>query len=99
MSTRNVVLTDRHQQIIDSLVKSGRYQNASEVMREGLRLVENREAIEAVKLTALRRAARTGLADLEADRFVEVDADGVSELVAALADPTSASKNRASRKP
>ena len=69
MSTRNVVLTQRQDQLIDTLVKTGRYQNASEVLREGLRLVEQREAEEAAKLAALREVARTGMADFEAGRF------------------------------
>lgn len=60
MPTRNVVVTERHQKIIDRLVRSGRYQNASEVLREGLRLVEQREAEDAAKLRALREAARLG---------------------------------------
>lgn len=38
MSTRNVVLTEHHEAVIDRLVKSGRYQNASEIMHQGLRL-------------------------------------------------------------
>jgi len=44
MPTRNLVLTDHQHQVIESLVGSGRYQNASEVLRDGLRLVEQREA-------------------------------------------------------
>jgi antitoxin ParD1/3/4 len=71
MPTRNVVLTAHHQSIIEALVRSGRYQNASEVLREGLRLVEAREAREAAKLKALQEAARIGLADLEAGRYKE----------------------------
>lgn len=43
MPTRNVVITDRRQQLVEPLVASGRYQNASEVLRDGLRLVEERE--------------------------------------------------------
>lgn len=39
--TRNVVLTERQDELVETLVKSGRYQNASEVLRDGLRLVEN----------------------------------------------------------
>lgn len=69
MPTRNVVLTDHHEKVIDRLVKSGRYQNASEVMREGLRMIEQREQREAAKLKALREAANVGFADLEAGRF------------------------------
>jgi antitoxin ParD1/3/4 len=64
MPTRNVVLTERHETLIEALIQSGRYQNASEVMREGLRLVESREVGEASKLAALRDAAMTGLASI-----------------------------------
>ncbi|RXG98017.1 type II toxin-antitoxin system ParD family antitoxin [Bradyrhizobium zhanjiangense] len=63
MPTRNVVLTERQEKLLETLVKSGRYQNASEVLREGLRLVEQREAEDAGKLKALRAAARAGALD------------------------------------
>ncbi|HZK99710.1 MAG TPA: type II toxin-antitoxin system ParD family antitoxin [Caulobacteraceae bacterium] len=69
MPTRNVVLTDHHEKVIDTLVGSGRYQNASEVLREGLRLVEDRETSEAAKLELLREAIRMGQADIAAGRF------------------------------
>jgi antitoxin ParD1/3/4 len=69
--TRNVVLTDHHEALIETLVGSGRYQNASEVLREGLRLIEQREAEDAAKLAALREAARIGMASIEAGRFKE----------------------------
>ncbi|MDU9006683.1 type II toxin-antitoxin system ParD family antitoxin [Sedimentitalea todarodis] len=44
MVTRNVVLTDAQDQLIQGLVASGRFQNASEAMRAGLRLLEQQEA-------------------------------------------------------
>lgn len=47
MPTRNVVLTDHQSALIDRLVASGRFQNASEVLREGLRRVEDHEAANA----------------------------------------------------
>ena len=37
MVTRNVVLTDTQDQLVQALVASGRYQNVSEAMRAGLR--------------------------------------------------------------
>jgi antitoxin ParD1/3/4 len=49
MPTRNVVLTDYQAELVERPVSSGRYQNASEVLREGLRLVEDPET-EAKKL-------------------------------------------------
>jgi antitoxin ParD1/3/4 len=74
MPTRNVVLTDYQTQLIERLVSSGRYQNASEVLREGLRLVEDQEAQAKARLKALREAVRSGIADLEAERFRTFDA-------------------------
>jgi antitoxin ParD1/3/4 len=64
MPTRNVVLTDRQCVLINTLVESGRYQNASEVLREGLRLIEIREAENAARLHELRGAVQVGLDDL-----------------------------------
>jgi antitoxin ParD1/3/4 len=44
MVTRNVVLTDAQDTLVEALVDAGRYQNASEAMRAGLRLLEREEA-------------------------------------------------------
>jgi antitoxin ParD1/3/4 len=68
MPTRNVVITDHQATMIDRLVKSGRYQNASEVLRDGLRLLEQRDSNFRTRLTALREAAKTGWDDIEAGR-------------------------------
>src|SRR3954468_9702868 len=69
MPTRNVVLTEHQAALVERLVESGRYQNASEVLREGLRLIESLEAEERARLKALREAARTGANDIDAGRF------------------------------
>ena len=57
MTTRNVVLTDRQSKLVDRLVSTGRYQNASEALRAGLRLIEREEA----ELMELRARLATGL--------------------------------------
>ena len=69
MPTRNVVLTDHQAHLIDSLVNSGRFQNASEVLRAGLRLVEREEAEAQARLQALRDAASAGISDVDAGRL------------------------------
>ena len=48
------------EELIDSLIESGRYATASEVMREGLRLVEEREERRKAKLEALRAEIQKG---------------------------------------
>ena len=81
---RNVVLTDRQEELIKNLVKSGPYQNVSEVLRAGLRLLEQQEAEDAGKLKALRAAARIGVDALDRGEFKEF-AD-IEELQAYLND-------------
>ena len=88
MPTRNVVLTDQQEEIIENLVSSGQYQNASEVLREGLRLLARREAHEKEKLKALREAARIGLGALDRGEYKEFDdvAD-LEEYINKISDP------------
>jgi antitoxin ParD1/3/4 len=86
MPTRNVVLTDHQALLVEQLVGSGRYQNASEVLREGLRLVEQREVEDAARLEALRTAVRVGVSDFDEERFTTFEsADALSSHLASLA--------------
>jgi len=73
MPTRKVVLTEHQASLIQQLVTSGRYQNASEVLREGLRMVEQREKEDANRLLALREAMELGMADFVAGRYKQFD--------------------------
>ena len=57
VATRNVVLTETQSDLVDRLVASGRYQNASEALRAGLRLLEREEA----ELGDLRSRLSVGL--------------------------------------
>ena len=86
MPTRNVVLTDHQTDFVEQLVTSGRYQNASEVLREGLRLIERRESEDNMRLAALRKAARIGIADIDSGAFRSFDsADALGKHLATLA--------------
>ncbi|MBV8799028.1 MAG: type II toxin-antitoxin system ParD family antitoxin [Alphaproteobacteria bacterium] len=87
MPTKNVVVTGRQAKMIDRLVSSGQYQNASEVLREGLRLVQERDREEKAKLKALRAAVQVGIDDLEAGRYVEFrDSHSLREYLRSLAE-------------
>ncbi len=87
MPTRNVVLTNHQESLIETLVGSGRYQNASEVLREGLRLVERREAEDAARLDALREATRLGVAAVEAGEYLDfAEGEGLASYLEALGE-------------
>jgi len=60
--TRNVNLTDELDRFVLSKVKTGRYENASEVVRAALRTLEREEQQYAAKLAALRAAIDEGFA-------------------------------------
>ena len=67
MPTRNVVLTDSQTELIERLIAAGRYQNASEALRAGLRLLEREEA----EMTALRARLSAGLDDARSGALAE----------------------------
>jgi len=71
---------------IESLLESGRYSTASEVMREGLRLLEEREERRKVKLEALRAEIQKGFdsgpAEEVGDMFARIKAEGRKRLAA-----------------
>ncbi len=60
MPTRNVSLTDELDRFVASKVKSGRYENASEVVRAALRTLEREEQEYEVRLSKLRAAIDEG---------------------------------------
>ena len=64
----NVSLTPELENIVDLKVKGGLYSSASEVVREGLRLLQQRDEIRETKLAALRIEIQMGIDDLEAGR-------------------------------
>ena len=69
MPTRNINLTPQMNTFVDEKIRSGRYANASEVVRAGLRALEEDEQEEAARLEALRSALIAG----EESGFVEGD--------------------------
>jgi len=71
MVTRNVVLTDTQSELVDRLIASGRYQNASEALRAGLRLLEREEA----EFETVRTRLSIGLEEARREDFAEGDGE------------------------
>ncbi len=84
MPTRNVVITQHQSEMIESLVESGQYQNASEVLREGLRLIEERNAAREARLAAFDSAIDIGFAQVDAGEYTDLEYNEVADFVAGL---------------
>lgn len=57
----NISLTPELERLIDERVRSGLYNSASEVVREGLRLLMERDQLKQMKLEELRRQIQIGI--------------------------------------
>ena len=75
MPTRNVVITAHQSQLIDQWVAAGDYQNASEVLREGLRLVAQNKLDFQMRLEAFRQAVKVGIADFDSGNYQTFESD------------------------
>jgi len=69
----NVSLTPRLEGYIKQKVAKGMYNSVSEVVREALRLLEERDTLQAMKLEALRKDIHQGLASLDASAGKPLD--------------------------
>lgn len=72
----NVSIGERWEDYVAALLKTGRYGSASEIIREGLRLVEERE----VKLAALRETIEAAIAEDKWYTLEEVEAQLDADL-------------------
>ena len=75
MPQRNVNLTEHYDQFITAKIASGRFSNASEIVREGLRLLEQREREDEAKLEWLRSAAKEGFEAIEKGDYTILRSD------------------------
>ena len=70
MPTRNINLTEHFNAFVERQVSSGRYLNASEIVREALRLLEEQEHVRETRLRALRQAAKQGFEQIDQGRGI-----------------------------
>jgi antitoxin ParD1/3/4 len=74
------------EEFIESLIASGRYSTASEIIRDGLRMIEEREQRRTAKLEALRAEIQKGFdsgpAEEVGDMFARIKSEGRKQLAA-----------------
>lgn len=58
-------------EFVADLLKTGLYQSQSEVLREGLRLLKEREELKQLRLAELRREISIGIAEADRGEFVD----------------------------
>lgn len=75
MPTRNINLTDHYDQFVEEQVEAGKYKNASEVLRAGLRLLEQHSQTEEQKLALLRKLAAEGFQTLDQGEGLSLSGD------------------------
>ncbi len=71
----NFSLTPSLEQFVRDLAESGDYNNASEVVREAIRLLKRTEERRALKMESLRAAIRDGDEALGRGEFTDLDSD------------------------
>ncbi|PKR50524.1 type II toxin-antitoxin system ParD family antitoxin [Thalassospira marina] len=77
MPTRNVNLTDDQDAFVEKMVKTGKYQNASEAMRDAVRGLQQRWKEDELKLELLRKSIDAGIADLDSGQYDDMDEAGL----------------------
>jgi antitoxin ParD1/3/4 len=77
MPTMNVSLTSELAQFVEDEVSEGQYGSASEVVRDGLRMLLRETAERAEKLALLRQAIEVGLSDIRAGR---ISSDTIADI-------------------
>lgn len=78
----NVSLTPMLEQLVQKKVATGRYNSASEVIREALRLLEQRDEMRQMRLRTLRKEISVGLDQLERGEVSEYDDRSLNTLAA-----------------
>jgi antitoxin ParD1/3/4 len=82
MPTRNINLTDYFDRFITENVESGRYKNASEVVRDALRALQHRHLEDELKLERLREAIDEGAEDIKRGSYIDLAENEIGAYIA-----------------
>ncbi len=89
MPTRNINLTAEQDAFIEEVVRVGKYQNASEAVRDAVRGWQERLKADELKLERLRQSIKAGVEALDRGKYDEVEDEDLDAYLDGLAVPAS----------
>lgn len=95
MTTQTFTLTEHFERFIDDSVASGDYADPSEVVRDALRLLEQRRREDELKLQRLREAVQVGLDQLDRGEYREFSIDEIDDVMNELSERAAARVRKA----
>jgi antitoxin ParD1/3/4 len=87
MPTRNISLTPEQDAFVEKVVEAGEYQNASEAIRDALRVLRQRRTEDSLRLKALRAQVKVGIDAIDRGDFAEIDEADLEGYLERLTPP------------
>ena len=94
MPTRNINLTAAQDAFVQEVVEAGEYQNASEAIRDALRVLQQRRKEDSLRLKALRAQIKAGVDALDRGDFAEVEDSDLEGYLERLMTTSAAKRAR-----
>jgi antitoxin ParD1/3/4 len=94
MPTRNISLTAEQDAFVQEVVEAGEYQNASEAVRDALRVLQQRRKEDSLRLKALRAQIKVGIDALDRGDFAVVEDADLEEYLERLTTTPAAKRVR-----
>jgi antitoxin ParD1/3/4 len=94
MPTRNISLTPEQDAFVEKVVEAGEYQNASEAIRDALRVLQQRRKEDSLRLKALRAQIKVGIDAIDRGDFAEVEDADLEEYLERLTTTSAAKRVR-----
>ena len=80
----NVSLTPELEKLVQSKVESGLYNSASEVIRESLRLLHERDRVREIRLEELRKEIHKGIDQIKRGEYTIYDTEELETLISEI---------------
>jgi antitoxin ParD1/3/4 len=88
MPTRNINLTPEQDAFVDKVVEAGEYQNASEAIRDALRVLQQRRKEDSLRVKALRAQIKIGIDAIDRGDFADVEEADLEGYLERMTTPT-----------